>query len=74
MEHLPLDIKNFGFVQREICNGITVKYKCGRDFLYYALHFLLPSKFNPETNNPQEIDRNHFFGLTVPVWLAWTQL
>ncbi|MEI6490785.1 MAG: hypothetical protein WCO16_03415 [bacterium] len=74
MEHLPLDINKFGFVQREICNGLTVKYKCGRDFLYYALHFLLPSKFNSETNNPQEIDRNHFFGLTVPVWLAWTQL
>ena len=74
MFHLPLDIEKFGFVQREICNGLTVKYKCGRDFLYYALHYLLPSQFNPQLNNPQEIDKNRYFGLTVPVWLAWTQL
>lgn len=74
MFHLPLDIEKFGFVQRETCGGLTIKNKCGRDFLYYSLHYLLPLQFNAHSNNPQEIEAKYYFGITVPAWLAWTQL
>lgn len=74
MTNLPIDLDTFGFVEREKKNGVFVKYKCGRDFIYYALHFLLPSVFNAQSNNPVEIDRDRLFGVSPPFWGAWTQL
>ena len=74
MIHLPINLDTFGFVQREKKNGVTVKYKCGRDFLYYALHLLLPSQFNEQLNNPQQIDQKGLFGLAVSPAFAWTQI
>lgn len=72
MKHLPINLDTFGFVQRESNNGVTVKYKCGRDFLYYALSYYFPSKFNKNINNPEEIDKKSIFGIYVPASFAWT--
>jgi len=72
MKTLPIDIDTFGFVERERFNNTTVKYKCGRDFLYYAMHYLLPSKFNANYNNPKEIDAKRLFGPILPTSLAWS--
>lgn len=74
MTNLPININTFGFVQREKCNGISVKYKCGRDFLYYALNYYIPSEFNQNTNNPEQIERKGLFGLSVPTTFAWAML
>ncbi len=74
MIHLPLDINTFNFVEREKYDGKFVKYKCGRDFLYYAFHFFLPDVFNQYLNNPEEIERKRLFGRPVPVLCAWTQI
>lgn len=73
MKTLPVNIDEFGFVEREKKNGEYVKNRCGRDFLYYTLHYFYPSEFNPQKNNPQEIEQKGIFGLSVPAWLAWTQ-
>jgi hypothetical protein len=74
MIHLPIDIEKFGFVQRESSHGRTVTYKCGRDFLYYALHYYAPTKFTPQFNNPLQLEKNENLGFSLPTWLAWTQL
>lgn len=74
MIHLPLFIDTFGFVEREKCHGEFVKYKCGRDFLYYTFHFFLPDLFNQYLNNPEEIDRKRLFGMPMFAMCAWTQL
>lgn len=74
MQTLPTNIDTFAFANREKLNGITAKYKCGRDFLYYALHYYFPSTYNLEQNNPCEIDNKKLFGQSVPAWLAWTQI
>ena len=72
MIHLPINLETFGFVQREKNNGVTVIYKCQRDFLYYALHYFFPALFNQENNNPKQIEEKGLFGLPVPYLLAWT--
>lgn len=78
MTHLPINLETFGFVQREKHNGKPVHNKCGRDFLYYALHHLLPQKFNQDLNNPEQIDSKGLFGINIKGhWstvFAWTQL
>lgn len=78
MTHLPINLDTFNFVQREKHNGQIVKNKCGRDFLYYALHFLYPQSFNKTENNPEQIDKQKIFGLNFEgkssIFFAWTQL
>jgi len=74
MIHLPIDIKRFGFVEREKVNGTFLKNRCGRDFLYYALHYYYPEVFNPSCNNPEEIEEKRLFGKSVPAVFAWSQL
>ncbi len=74
MINLPTDIKKFGFVEREKKRGKFLKNKCGRDFLYYALHYFYPEDFNPKNNNPEEIDKKKLFGLSISAIFAWTQL
>lgn len=74
MKNLPINLDTFGFVKREACNGVTVKYKCGRDFLYYALSYYFPSKFNKNVNSPEQIDKKRIFGFPVPTLFAWTML
>lgn len=63
-----------GFARREERDGKPVSFKCGRDFLYYALNFYFPERFNPSVMGPAEIDRQKLFGAPQPKYLAWTQL
>ncbi len=78
MIHLPINLETFGFVQREKHKGLSVRNKCGRDFLYYALHYYLPERFNKSINNPEQIDYQNMFGANFKgkssTFLAWTQL
>ena len=74
MTYLLININTFGFVHREKCKGVSVKYKCGRDFLYYALNYYVPSEFNQHINNPEQIEKKRLFGFSVPATLAWTML
>jgi hypothetical protein len=74
MINLPININTFGFVHREKCNGVSVRYKCGRDFLYYALNYYIPSKFNQDINNPKQIEKERLFGLPISPPFAWAML
>jgi len=72
---LPLDINTFGFVQREDVDGKPLLNQCGRDFLYYALNYFYPEKFNPQIQNPVQIRERGIFGLkNFPAILVWTGL
>lgn len=72
---LNRNIDKIGFVNREKNSvGEVVKYRCGRDFLYYALHYYYPEEFNASQNNALQIEKSHMFGLSLPWWLMWTQL
>lgn len=73
MQTLQKELSDISFVSREKKNGKTVPNKCGRDFLYYALHFLLPDNFNSKRNNPIEIDEKNLFGIRVSPFFSWTQ-
>jgi len=75
MKTLPINLTTFGFVTREKDDvGRTITNRCGRDFLYYALHYLYPDLFAPEKNSPTEIDRRRMFGFPLPSSLVWTCL
>ncbi len=74
MKFLPRNLEEFSFVQREKVDGKTIKNRCGRDFLYYSLHYNFPQKFNINKLNPSVIERNQLFGFKLPSWLMWTQL
>lgn len=74
MKTLPIDLKTFGFVEREYINGKVVRNKCGRDFLYYGLHYYFPEKFNKNLNNPVLIEKNKIFGFPVNAIFAWTMI
>lgn len=71
---LPIPLEKVGFVEREKSNGKAVKNRCGRDFLYYALHYCLPAVFHPSGINPIRIETERLFGIRLPSWLMWTQL
>ena len=71
---LPINLNTFDFVEREFVNGKKVKNKCGRDFLYYSLHYYFPDKFNRNQNNPPMIDQNKIFGFPVNALFAWTMI
>lgn len=75
MKNLPINLKTFGFVEREKNNsGKYILNRCGRDFLYYAFHYFYPKKYNLSVNNPQYIQKHNIFGLPVHPWFAWTLL
>ena len=74
MKTLPVDIEKFGFVEREKVGSKTLTNRCGRDFLYYTLHYYFPDKFNPQGLNPHEIEAQKLFGFRLPSWLMWIQL
>jgi len=74
MISLPVELGKIGFVEREKINSATVKNKCGRDFLYYACNYYLPERFNTFSLNPVDIEHQGLFGLSLPAYLAWTQL
>lgn len=75
IKNLAINLDTFGFVQREKgCSGGYVSNRCGRDFLYYALHYFYPEKYNSSTNNPLYIQEHNIFGLSVHPWFTWTLL
>lgn len=71
---LPVDLATFGFAQREKNGERTVKFRCGRDFLYYALHYYKPAVYNPQDLPPKKIEDERLFGMKLPWWLMWTSL
>lgn len=71
---LPINLNEFGFVQRESKNNKLVKNRCGRDFLYYVLNYYFADEFNPTTCGPKEIEERKIFGISLPDWLIWTTL
>lgn len=75
MKTLPINLKTFGFVNREKnSSGEIVKFRCGRDFLYYSLSYYCPEKFNPYKNSSLRLEKSHSLGFSLPWWLMWTQL
>ena len=68
---LPIDLETFDFVEREYANEKLVRNKCGRDFLYYSLHYYFPDKFNRNKNNPILIDEDKIFGFPVNDTFSW---
>lgn len=74
MVTLSRPLEAISFVERERAHGKVVSFKCGRDFLYYALNFYSPQKFNAQEINPVRIDQEGLFGIPVPKHLAWTQV
>lgn len=74
MKSLARSLDEFGFVEREKVYSKTITNRCGRDFLYYGLHYLFPDKFHASKLNPVSIEKNGLFGLRLPSWLMWTQL
>ena len=70
--HRP--VAAFSIPIREEINGKTLSNKCGRDFLYFALHFYHPSVFNTDNLSPLKLDQKKLLGTSVPSWLAWTQV
>ena len=72
IKKLPINLNGFGFVQREKRNGKAIKYRCGRDFLYYTLHYYYPKKYNPSKLSPANIEASEIFGPQMPWWLMWT--
>ena len=71
---LPINLDSFGFVTRELNNGKTIRNRCGRDFMYYVLHYYYPNIYNPNNLNPLSIEKSGIFGIQLPSWLIWTGL
>jgi hypothetical protein len=74
MQTLRKSLKKISFFEREKINGKYIANKCGRDFLYYALNYYFPERFNDAIYNPTEIDEKKIFGQPTPSWLSWTQV
>ena len=74
MVTLPINLDTFDFIEREFVNGKKVNNKCGRDFLYYSLHYYFPDKFNRNINNPLLIEKNNIFSFSVNAKFAWLMI
>jgi hypothetical protein len=69
MIHLLIDINNFGFIVRENGkDGKQKKNRCGRDALYYVLHYYYPDTFSPKDLSPERIENLRMFGFKIPEW------
>src|SRR3989344_2875901 len=71
---LPIDFENCGFAQREKVGEKLVIFRCGRDFLYYALHYYKSAKYNTKNFPPKKIEDEGILGMRLPWWLMWTTL
>lgn len=75
LKTLSANIDSIGFINREkTSSGKILKFRCGRDFLYYTLNYYYPDQFNPSCNNALQLEESRAFGLRLPWWLMWTQL
>lgn len=71
---LPIDLDEFGFVEREKRKGKPIVFRCGRDFLYYSLAYYKSEIFNPSGISPALIEKRGIFGLRIPWWMMWSAL
>ena len=72
MIKLPVQLEHFGFVAREHDNnGRIKKNRCGRDALYYVLHYYFPDAFSPKALNPEAIEKKRIFGFKIPDWFPF---
>src|SRR3989344_2758143 len=70
MISLPIDLKKFNLFNREKGkDGKIKKNRCGRDALYYVLHYYFPDKFNLKLLSPEKIEKQKLFGFLLPDWL-----
>jgi len=75
MKTLQQNIDDVGFINRETdSGGQTIKYRCGRDFIYYAINYYYPDQYNTRTKNATWLEKSHSLGISLPWWLMWTQL
>ncbi|KKS23116.1 MAG: hypothetical protein UU82_C0040G0004 [Candidatus Nomurabacteria bacterium GW2011_GWC2_41_8] len=74
MKNLPIDLEIFPFYEREKVNDRTVKNRCGRDFLFYALAFYFPTKFGLNKLTAYDLEHQGHFGISVPSYLSWMQI
>ena len=75
MKTLRQNLDDVGFINRETdSSGQTIKYRCGRDFIYYALNCYYPDQYNTHTKNATWLEKSHSLGISLPWWLMWTQL
>jgi len=74
MKHLLVDLAAFSFFEREKVKGKTLRNRCGRDFLFYALAFYYPEKFGKDKLTAYDLEHQGYFGISVPSYLAWTQI
>lgn len=80
-QYLSIDPSKFMFQQREINKktGAPIPNKCGRDFLFYVLHFYYPAVIlqlylTEKRGGPQALESRSRLGGKLPHWLAWTGL
>ncbi|OGI97029.1 hypothetical protein A3A11_01850 [Candidatus Nomurabacteria bacterium RIFCSPLOWO2_01_FULL_43_15] len=71
MKNLPINLETFAFYEREKFHGKTVKNRCGRDFLFYALAFYFPEKFGQNKLTAYDLEHRGYLGISVPSYLAW---
>src|SRR3989344_9329517 len=74
MKNLPIDLNIFPFYKREQVRGRTIRNRCGRDFLCYSLAYYFPDKFGLGRLTAYELEHHGYFGVSVPAYLAWTQI
>lgn len=74
MKTLFIDLPSFPFYTREQHHGTTVKNRCGRDFLYYALAYYFPDQYGPGVLTAYDLEHRGLLGISLPWYLAWTQL
>jgi hypothetical protein len=67
---LKKDLSEISFVEREKIRGRYVGNRCGRDFLYYAFHYLKPDIYNKSNVDHTKLGKQ--LGLTLPAYMAWT--
>ncbi|MDO8620127.1 MAG: hypothetical protein Q7R64_02150 [bacterium] len=72
MTQLPIQLERFGFVARECdSDGRLKKNRCGRDALYYVLHYYFPDTFSPTKLCPEKIEKGRLFGFKIPDWFPF---
>jgi hypothetical protein len=74
MRTLTTNLADISFVSREMRGGRVVGNKCGRDFLYYGLHYYFPDLFSADGISPTVMEQQSLLGPAVPTWLAWTMV
>lgn len=68
---LAWELTDIPFVSRETSGaGKPIKFRCNRDFIFYALTFYQRNK-NAWPQHPEQLEYKPF-GIKLPFWLMWT--